>query len=80
MRLMIRALVVRFCRARAEAAARRALRARFASTVVLADVASSLAPRGSPLPLEVSRLRMDAERDECSAREWRDLANQLEAL
>lgn len=69
----LRRIVVAFCHARAESAARRALRARFASCVALAEIA-----RG--VELDVSRLRVEAERDERSAREWRDLARQVEAL
>lgn len=81
MRVIAR-LVSRFCAARADAALRRATARRLISLGVLeAWAGRRLGPgRAERAMLELHRLRLEAERDETSAREWRDLARRAAEL
>lgn len=82
MRVRIVRAVARFCRARAEAANRRAFARRFVSAVVLLDVSSPLAPPGARrrVELDLARLERSADRDARAALEWAELARQVEEL
>jgi hypothetical protein len=82
---LIVSFIARFARARAEAARRRAVRARFAACVRTADRLGTLTP---PLPpavsaadrLALSRLEALVEDERRRAREWDHIAERVVAL
>jgi len=70
-------LLVRFCRARADAAVARASSARFASAVIVADLHLALDWTST---MRRARLFAIAESEDQRAREWLALVDRLEAL